>query len=104
MNKFEVGKKYKHKSGSTVYICIYADDVGGLVSYDCDGKRAFLHHIYLNDAGGYEEYHEPVIRYGFMSPKGPTWTLDQCPIDNIKGTFINGVLTSVELINGKGSD
>jgi hypothetical protein len=113
---FEVNKKYKGAVTNIIYTCVFADGLGGLLAYvkDCQSTRDFVNHTLANKSKGlYEEYNEPVIevRYGRailydykdlgydVRANTTSWTRKKSVPDNVKATFVDGKLNSLEIVS-----
>lgn len=63
----EVGKKYKHGQGSTVYTAIWADDKGALIEWsDTGGLGTLRSWASKNLQQHYEEFKEPRTLKGWV--------------------------------------
>ena len=118
MTKFEVGKIYKNKYSKTLYKCEYVGlSLAAVLSWDhtdLSGKvKRIDGSIASYQIDEYEEYKEPVIEYRYaravlvdyadgqwdQSANTTFWTRKKAPSsDNLKGTWTDGILTSVEII------
>lgn len=73
-DKFEQGKKYKHKNDDqNIYEAVYVDEVGALLAWGSDfvgAGRCFMPH---STAHMHKEYIEPKKYWGnvYLYPRGP---------------------------------
>lgn len=111
MTKIEVGKTYKTKLGDRA-----ADTYDVLMAHvNKEGVQGFVCYVHstrgytllIGNLCNYEEVHVPVITYSYNTARscsrdipvqGTIWSANRYLLDNVKATFRDGVLTSVEMI------
>ena len=94
---------YRGNTLGQVYDEIFSDDKGSLLESDFSGSGRRIR-VWISERNmvDYEEYVAPVVdvRYGFITLDGiKQFTRGtRAPTDNLKATWIDGKLTSVEII------
>lgn len=101
-------KQYKNKTSGSIYTVVWEDEEGALVSYPSTEHFDRSNRTYFtktNIKHNYVEHIEPVkvVRYGraFNASKSGDyayWALERFAKSNIKATWIDGVLTHIELV------
>lgn len=101
---FEAGKQYTHNNETRdqkiIYNCTHITPAGRAVISWTNPEGLVADHL-INQGASiyYTEYKEPVVRYLYSRCAiNASWSSVQYPGHTVKATFIDGVLTNVELI------